>query len=31
LEYIASAGLSTIKEPIPTDGDIAYNMPKFEN
>jgi hypothetical protein len=23
-------GLSTINEPIETDGDIAYNMPKFE-
>jgi hypothetical protein len=23
-------GVSRINEPIETDGDIAYNMPKFE-
>jgi hypothetical protein len=24
-------GLSIINEPILTDGDIAYNIPRFEN
>jgi hypothetical protein len=24
-------GLSMMNEPIPTDGEIAYNIPRFEN
>ena len=29
-EYIGNEGLSVIKEPMPTDGVIAYKIPKLE-